>query len=76
MLTERGVVLHWLNLCATKYTFMLLTKPVLANTRTKPVRMLTERGLVLPVEGSESEETVFRSVQQVFLQQLPLLPAD
>ena len=54
---------------------MLLTKPVLT-LLTKPVRMLTERGLVLAVEGSESEESVFRSVQQVFLQQLPLLPAD
>ena len=58
---------------------MLLTK--LAPT--KPVRMLTERGLVLDVEGSESdvegsesEESVFHSVQQVFLQQIPLLPAD
>jgi hypothetical protein len=38
--------------------------------------MLTERGLVLAVEGSESEESVFRCVQHVFLQQLPLLPAD
>jgi hypothetical protein len=38
--------------------------------------MLTERGLVLAVEGSEREESVFRCVEHVFLQQLPLLPAD